>query len=137
MPVFICTRTDTHTHARTRAHRYTLPPKTIPHSLPSLQCPVSSPLLFSPLTSPLLDIGTSYYAVAVVRRNSNVTINTLKGVKSCHTGINRTVGWNVPVGYLVESGHLSVMGCDVLKGENFRPSFLSLSLPFSFFLFQN
>ncbi|XP_052014999.1 melanotransferrin [Apodemus sylvaticus] len=61
------------------------------------------------------DIGTSYYAVAVVWRNSNVTINTLKGVKSCHTGINRTVGWNVPVGYLVESGHLSVMGCDVLK----------------------
>lgn len=66
-----------------------------------------------------------------------MTINTLKGVKSCHTGINRTVGWNVPVGYLVESGHLSVMGCDVLKGENFRPSFLfslspSPSPPFFF-----
>ncbi|XP_008584200.1 PREDICTED: melanotransferrin, partial [Galeopterus variegatus] len=61
------------------------------------------------------EVGTSYYAVAVVKRSSNVTINTLKGVKSCHTGINRTVGWNVPVGYLVESGHLSVMGCDVLK----------------------
>ncbi|XP_012874843.1 PREDICTED: melanotransferrin [Dipodomys ordii] len=61
------------------------------------------------------EVGTSYYAVAVVKRNSSVTINTLKGVKSCHTGINRTVGWNVPVGYLVESGRLSVMGCDVLK----------------------
>ncbi|KAL6052841.1 hypothetical protein STEG23_013516, partial [Scotinomys teguina] len=61
------------------------------------------------------DAGTSYYAVAVVRRDSNVTINTLKGAKSCHTGVNRTVGWNVPIGYLVESGHLSVMGCDVLK----------------------
>uniref|UniRef100_A0A452T790 Melanotransferrin n=1 Tax=Ursus maritimus TaxID=29073 RepID=A0A452T790_URSMA len=61
------------------------------------------------------EVGTSYYAVAVVKRNSPVTINTLKGVKSCHTGINRTVGWNVPVGYLVESGRLSVMGCDVLK----------------------
>lgn len=46
-----------------------------------------------------------------------MTINTLKGMKSCHTGINRTVGWNVPVGYLVESGRLSVMGCDVLRGE--------------------
>lgn len=61
-----------------------------------------------------------------------MTINTLKGVKSCHTGINRTVGWNVPVGYLVETGHLSVMGCDVLKGENFRtslkPAPLSVSL---------
>lgn len=74
-------------------------------------CPHSSPLL-------LLEVGTSYYAVAVVKRSSNVTINTLKGVRSCHTGINRTVGWNVPVGYLVESGRLSVMGCDVLKGES-------------------
>ncbi|XP_015990779.2 melanotransferrin isoform X1 [Rousettus aegyptiacus] len=61
------------------------------------------------------EVGTSYYAVAVVKRSSNVTINTLKGVRSCHTGINRTVGWNVPVGYLVDSGRLSVMGCDVLK----------------------
>ncbi|XP_049631578.1 melanotransferrin [Suncus etruscus] len=61
------------------------------------------------------EVGTSYYAVAVVRRGSNLTIGTLKGVKSCHTGLNRTVGWNVPVGYLVESGRLSVMGCDVLR----------------------
>ncbi|XP_014400722.1 PREDICTED: melanotransferrin [Myotis brandtii] len=61
------------------------------------------------------EVGTSYYAVAVVKRSSNLTITTLKGVKSCHTGINRTVGWNVPVGYLVESGSLSVMGCDVLR----------------------
>ncbi|XP_076973667.1 melanotransferrin [Tamandua tetradactyla] len=61
------------------------------------------------------DVGTSYYAVAVVKRSSHLTINNLRGTKSCHTGINRTVGWNVPVGYLVESGHLSVMGCDVLK----------------------
>lgn len=83
-------------------------------------CP--PPGLSSLLTSLFLDAGTSYYAVAVVRRNSNVTIHTLKGAKSCHTGVNRTVGWNVPIGYLVESGHLSVMGCDVLKGEDLRPS---------------
>lgn len=80
----------------------------------------------------LLEVGTSYYAVAVVRRNFNVTINTLKGVKSCHTGINRTVGWNVPVGYLVESGRLSVMGCDVLKGEDSRPRTGSSGRPPSF-----
>lgn len=58
-----------------------------------------------------------------------MTINTLKGIKSCHTGINRTVGWNVPVGYLVESGHLSVMGCDVLKGESLGPSLKSPGQP--------
>ncbi|XP_015727138.1 melanotransferrin isoform X2 [Coturnix japonica] len=61
------------------------------------------------------EIGTSYYAVAVVKKGSNITINSLKGVRSCHTGINRTAGWNVPVGYLIDSGHLPAMGCDLPK----------------------
>ncbi|XP_066049390.1 melanotransferrin isoform X1 [Chamaea fasciata] len=61
------------------------------------------------------DIGTSYYAVAVVKRSSNITINSLKGVRSCHTGINRTAGWDVPVGYLTDTGHLAAMGCDLPK----------------------
>lgn len=61
------------------------------------------------------EIGTSYYAVAVVRKGSNITINSLKGVRSCHTGINRTAGWNVPVGYLIDSGRLPAMGCDLPK----------------------
>ncbi|KAM6062779.1 melanotransferrin [Chlamydotis macqueenii] len=61
------------------------------------------------------EIGTSYYAVAVVRKSSNITINSLKGVSSCHTGINRTAGWDVPVGYLIDSGRLAAMGCDLPK----------------------
>lgn len=104
-------------HAQVHVRTHTLLPQTSqagPQPLSGLLpcCSHSSPLL-------LLEVGTSYYAVAVAKRSSNLTINTLKGMRSCHTGINRTVGWNVPVGYLVESGSLSVMGCDVLKGEGF------------------
>ncbi|KAM6064283.1 melanotransferrin isoform 3-T3 [Theristicus caerulescens] len=61
------------------------------------------------------EIGTSYYAVAVVRKSSSITIDRLKGVRSCHTGINRTAGWDVPVGYLIDSGRLAAMGCDLPK----------------------
>ncbi|ETE58627.1 Serotransferrin, partial [Ophiophagus hannah] len=61
------------------------------------------------------DVGTSYYAVAVVKANSNLTINQLRGAKTCHTGINRTAGWNIPVGFLLDSGRMPMMGCSVTK----------------------
>ncbi|XP_015284559.1 PREDICTED: melanotransferrin-like [Gekko japonicus] len=70
------------------------------------------------------DLGTSYYAVAVVRANSTLTIGSLRGARTCHTGINRTVGWNVPVGFLIDSGRMALMGCQVPKavGEYFSAS---------------
>ncbi|KAJ7337166.1 negative regulation of tumor necrosis factor (ligand) super member 11 production [Desmophyllum pertusum] len=49
------------------------------------------------------DEGTScFYAVAVVRKNNTgFDITSLKGKKSCHTGANKTAGWNIPVGFLL------------------------------------
>ncbi|XP_066206562.1 lactotransferrin-like [Saccopteryx leptura] len=43
---------------------------------------------------------TQYYAVAVVRKDSNFQLNETRGVRSCHTGLNRSAGWNMPIGTL-------------------------------------
>lgn len=57
-----------------------------------------------PIVGEVYDIETpttSYFAVAVARKNSSITFKTLKGKKSCHTGAGKTSGWNVPVGLLL------------------------------------
>ncbi|XP_008152421.2 lactotransferrin [Eptesicus fuscus] len=43
---------------------------------------------------------THYYAVAVAKKGSNFQLNQTRGVKSCHTGLNRSAGWNIPMGTL-------------------------------------
>ena len=42
-----------------------------------------------------------YYGLAVVQKNSAIKLTKLKGAKSCHTGVGKTVGWKIPVGYLL------------------------------------
>ncbi|XP_074070888.1 lactotransferrin-like [Macrotis lagotis] len=41
-----------------------------------------------------------YYAVAVVRADSDLTWDSLQGKKSCHTAVDRTAGWNIPMGLI-------------------------------------
>nr|AHA05992.1 transferrin [Monopterus albus] len=53
----------------------------------------------------------SYYAVAVVKKGSGVTWGTLKGKRSCHTGVGRTAGWNIPMGLI----HRQTNDCDFTK----------------------
>ncbi|XP_018532175.1 transferrin-a [Lates calcarifer] len=55
--------------------------------------------------------ASSYYAVAVVKKGSGVTWETLKGKRSCHTGIGRTAGWNIPMGHV----HRITQDCDFTK----------------------
>ncbi|CAH1266113.1 LTF [Branchiostoma lanceolatum] len=51
----------------------------------------------------------SYWAVAVVRKdNREININNVQGRKSCHTGIGKTSGWNVPVGWLIQNNQMQV-----------------------------
>lgn len=61
--------------------------------------------------------GATYFSVIVVKKaNAGITINNLAGKKSCHTGKRRTAGWNMPLGYFIDQGYMSAMGCDVSRG---------------------
>uniref|UniRef100_A0A8C9K0M5 Lactotransferrin n=1 Tax=Panthera tigris altaica TaxID=74533 RepID=A0A8C9K0M5_PANTA len=41
-----------------------------------------------------------YYAVAIAKKGTNFQLNQLQGRKSCHTGLGRSAGWNIPMGLL-------------------------------------
>uniref|UniRef100_A0A8C5YGA1 Transferrin n=1 Tax=Microcebus murinus TaxID=30608 RepID=A0A8C5YGA1_MICMU len=67
-----------------------------------------------------------YYAVAVVKKSDpGITWNTLKGKKSCHTGVDRTAGWNIPMGLIYNE--LNHCGFDEFFSEGCAPGSLKNS----------
>ncbi|NXU52866.1 TRFE protein, partial [Turnix velox] len=70
---------------------------------------------------------TSYYAVAVVRKDTEFSINELKGKTSCHTGLGRSAGWNIPIGTLLHRGDIKWEGKDSGSIEQAVANFFSAS----------
>lgn len=62
------------------------------------KCHGMKPILSESTT--LTGAGIGYYAVAVARNDSSRTMKTLQGAKSCHTGVNKTAGWFIPMSVL-------------------------------------
>ncbi|KAJ8271157.1 hypothetical protein GJAV_G00123390 [Gymnothorax javanicus] len=58
------------------------------------------------------DSDTCYYAVAVAKKGTNFGFNDLKGKKSCHTGLGKSAGWNIPIGTLIAQKQISWGGID-------------------------
>uniref|UniRef100_A0A8C7SCC2 Otolith matrix protein n=1 Tax=Oncorhynchus mykiss TaxID=8022 RepID=A0A8C7SCC2_ONCMY len=53
--------------------------------------------------------GISYYVVALARRSSSdLSLLEMHERSSCHPGIRTTVGWTVPIGFLVNTSQISV-----------------------------
>ncbi|XP_060939746.1 transferrin-a [Limanda limanda] len=55
---------------------------------------------------------TCYYAVAVVKRDSGFKFSDLRGKKSCHTGLGKSAGWNIPIGTLLNKDLITWAGID-------------------------
>lgn len=50
--------------------------------------------------------------MAVVKKGTGFTINDLQGKTSCHTGLGRSAGWNIPIGTLLHRGDIKWDGKD-------------------------
>lgn len=65
---------------------------------------------------------TCYYAVAVAKKGTGFGLKDLRGKKSCHTGLGKSAGWNIPIGTLVSMDIIDWAGIEdkpVEEGEWF------------------
>uniref|UniRef100_A0A1E1WVR2 Putative transferrin n=1 Tax=Tityus obscurus TaxID=1221240 RepID=A0A1E1WVR2_TITOB len=69
---------------------------------------------FVPIASELYgEENANYYSVAVIATNSEINeLEDLRGLRSCHTGMGRTAGWVMPIGFLSDKGLISKQQCD-------------------------
>uniref|UniRef100_A0ACB8FB33 Uncharacterized protein n=2 Tax=Sphaerodactylus townsendi TaxID=933632 RepID=A0ACB8FB33_9SAUR len=59
------------------------------------------------------ECATSYYAVAVVKKGTDISsLCGLQGKKSCHTGFGRSAGWVIPIGRLLEKNCIQWQGAE-------------------------
>jgi hypothetical protein len=64
-----------------------------------------------------------YYVVAVVKKSdAEITWNSLRGKKSCHTAVGTSSGWNIPMGLIYNQtgsckfGEYAVLADSLLLG---------------------
>ena len=55
---------------------------------------------------------SGFYAVAIVKRGTDMTIEKLRGSNSCHGGVGTSAGWNVPISTLIEQKLLEIVDCN-------------------------
>lgn len=71
----------------------------------------------------LISLLQGHYAVAVVKKSdANLTWNSLRGKKSCHTAAGTSAGWNIPVGLIYNQTGSCKLGKCVLRGSVSAPS---------------
>ncbi|XP_038819986.1 transferrin-a [Salvelinus namaycush] len=73
------------------------------------------------------DSDTCYYAVAVAKKDTDFGFLTLRGKKSCHTGLGKSAGWNIPIGTLVTAGQIQWAGIDDRPVESAVSDFFNAS----------
>lgn len=74
--------------------------------------------------------GGCILSVAVVK-NSSLDIRSLRGLRSCHSGVRWTAGWSLPLGFLLSRNYLSWSKEQPLNhGNEIRIGCTSLSISY-------